>query len=106
MRFWMQLGVDGLRLDAVPYLVEREGTNNENLPETHQILKRLRAQLDRDFPDRMMLAETAWPPAERPHIFVCGPTPLVESVAEALVELGHDPTSVKTERFGPTGGSV
>jgi maltose alpha-D-glucosyltransferase / alpha-amylase len=62
MRFWLQLGVDGLRLDAVPYLVEREGTNNENLPETHQILKRLRAELDRDFPDRMMLAEVnQWP---------------------------------------------
>ena len=39
MRFWLDLGVDGLRLDAVPYLVEREGTNNENLPETHAILK-------------------------------------------------------------------
>ncbi len=62
MRFWLQLGVDGLRLDAVPYLVEREGTNNENLAETHQILKRLRAELDRDFPDRMMLAEVnQWP---------------------------------------------
>jgi ferredoxin-NADP reductase len=55
--------------------------------------------------DRMMLAEIAWPPAERPHIFVCGPTPLVESVAAELVELGHDPALVKTERFGPTGGS-
>jgi ferredoxin-NADP reductase len=54
--------------------------------------------------DRMMLAEVAWPPAERPHAFVCGPTPLVEAVATALVELGHDPTRVKTERFGPTGG--
>jgi maltose alpha-D-glucosyltransferase/alpha-amylase len=62
MRFWLQLGVDGLRLDAVPYLAEREGTNNENLPETHDILKRLRAELDRDFPDRMMLAEVnQWP---------------------------------------------
>jgi ferredoxin-NADP reductase len=56
--------------------------------------------------DRMMLAEVAWPPAERPHVFVCGPTPLVESVAAALVELGHDPTRVKTERFGPTGGTT
>jgi ferredoxin-NADP reductase len=56
--------------------------------------------------DRMMLAEVAWPPAERPHVFVCGPTPLVEAVAAALVELGHDPAWVKTERFGPTGGSV
>lgn len=56
--------------------------------------------------DRMMLAEVGWPPAERPHIFVCGPTPLVESVAATLVELGHDPATVKTERFGPTGDST
>ncbi len=56
--------------------------------------------------DRMMLAEVAWPPAERPHVFVCGPTPFVEVVANALVELGHDPALVKTERFGPTGGST
>jgi ferredoxin-NADP reductase len=56
--------------------------------------------------DRMMLAEVAWPPAERPHVFVCGATPLVESVAAALVELGHDPARVKTERFGPTGGTA
>jgi ferredoxin-NADP reductase len=55
--------------------------------------------------DRMMLAEVAWPPRERPHVFVCGPTPLVESAASALVELGHDPALVKTERFGPTGGT-
>ena len=55
--------------------------------------------------DRMMLAEVAWPPAERPHVFVCGPTPLVEAVAGALVALGHDPVRVKTERFGPTGGA-
>ena len=54
--------------------------------------------------DRMMLAEVAWPPAERPRIFVCGPTALVEATATALVELGHDPALVKTERFGPTGG--
>ena len=62
MRFWLQLGVDGLRLDAVPYLVEREGTNNENLPETHEILKRLRAEVDAAFPGRMLLAEVnQWP---------------------------------------------
>jgi maltose alpha-D-glucosyltransferase / alpha-amylase len=62
MRFWLQLGVDGLRLDAVPYLVEREGTNNENLPETHQILKRFRAEVDAAFPGRMLLAEVnQWP---------------------------------------------
>jgi maltose alpha-D-glucosyltransferase/alpha-amylase len=62
MRFWLQLGVDGLRLDAVPYLVEREGTNNENLPETHEILKRFRAEVEASFPGRMLLAEVnQWP---------------------------------------------
>jgi maltose alpha-D-glucosyltransferase/alpha-amylase len=62
MRFWLEMGVDGLRLDAVPYLIEREGTNNENLPETHQILKRIRAELDTSYPGRMLLAEAnQWP---------------------------------------------
>jgi maltose alpha-D-glucosyltransferase/alpha-amylase len=62
MRFWLDLGVDGMRLDAVPYLVEREGTNNENLPETHAILKRFRAEIDQHYPDRMLLAEAnQWP---------------------------------------------
>lgn len=56
--------------------------------------------------DRAMLEEVAWPPSERPRVFVCGPTPLVEAVATTLVELGHQPEFVKTERFGPTGGSV
>ena len=54
--------------------------------------------------DAAMLSETVWPAAARPAAFVCGPTPLVESVAAALVELGHEPGRVKTERFGPTGG--
>jgi ferredoxin-NADP reductase len=54
--------------------------------------------------DRAMLAEVAPSPSAQPQIFVCGPTPLVESVANSLVELGHDPARVKTERFGPTGG--
>jgi len=62
MRYWLDLGVDGLRLDAVPYLVEREGTNNENLPETHAVLKKIRAQLDAEYPGRMLLAEAnQWP---------------------------------------------
>jgi maltose alpha-D-glucosyltransferase/alpha-amylase len=62
MRFWLDLGVDGLRLDAVPYLVEREGTNNENLPETHAILKQIRAALNEYGPGRMLLAEAnQWP---------------------------------------------
>jgi ferredoxin-NADP reductase len=54
--------------------------------------------------DEEMLQEVAYPPEEHPLAFVCGPTPLVETVATALVEKGHDPTRVKTERFGPTGG--
>ena len=60
--FWLSMGVDGLRLDAVPYLIERDGTNCENLPETHAILRRLRAHIDTSFPDRMLLAEAnQWP---------------------------------------------
>jgi ferredoxin-NADP reductase len=54
--------------------------------------------------DRAMLEEVAWPPWQQAQTFVCGPTPLVESVAEALVQLGHDAARIKTERFGPTGG--
>ncbi|MBV9331572.1 MAG: maltose alpha-D-glucosyltransferase [Alphaproteobacteria bacterium] len=62
IRFWADLGVDGFRLDAVPYLVEREGTSNENLPETHAILKRVRQELEQHYPDRMLLAEAnQWP---------------------------------------------
>src|SRR5262252_4517077 len=60
--FWLNLGVDGLRLDAVPYLYEREGTNCENLPETHVYLKQLRAEVDAGYPDRVLLAEAnQWP---------------------------------------------
>lgn len=62
MRYWLDMGVDGLRLDAVPYLVEREGTNNENLPETHAILRRIRRVIDSEYPGRMLLAEAnQWP---------------------------------------------
>jgi len=60
--FWLELGVDGLRLDAVPYLFEREGTSCENLPETHGFLRRLRRHVDERFPGRMLLAEAnQWP---------------------------------------------
>jgi len=60
--FWFETGVDGLRLDAVPYLFERDGTTCENLPETHQFLKKMRAHVDRKFPGRMLLAEAnQWP---------------------------------------------
>ena len=60
--FWLEAGVDGLRLDAIPYLYEREGTSSENLPETHAFLKRLRRHVDERFTDRMLLAEAnQWP---------------------------------------------
>ncbi len=62
MEFWFDMGVDGMRLDAVPYLFEREGTNCENLPETHNFLKKLRKHIDAKFDDKMLLAEAnQWP---------------------------------------------
>ena len=62
MRFWLEMGVDGFRLDAIPYLCEREGTNNENLPETHVVLKELRALIDSHYPNVLLLAEAnQWP---------------------------------------------
>jgi len=62
MRFWLETGIDGFRLDAIPYLIEREGTINENLPETHEILKKIRAALDSTHPGKMLLAEAnQWP---------------------------------------------
>ena len=62
LRFWLDLGLDGFRLDAVPYLYERPGTNGENLPETHAFLKKVRATVDAEYPDRVLLAEAnQWP---------------------------------------------
>ena len=68
MRFWLDMGIDGFRADAVPYLIEREGTNCENLPETHEYLKELRALIDQDYPDCILLAEAnQWPQDLRPY---------------------------------------
>jgi maltose alpha-D-glucosyltransferase/alpha-amylase len=68
MRFWFDRGVDGMRLDAVPYLIEREGTICENLDETHQVLKRIRREVDASYTDRMLLAEAnQWPADVRPY---------------------------------------
>ena len=68
MQFWLDLGVDGFRVDAVPYLMEREGTSCENLPETHGVLRELRRRLDAYAPDRFLLAEAnMWPEDVRPY---------------------------------------
>jgi maltose alpha-D-glucosyltransferase / alpha-amylase len=62
VRFWLDLGLDGFRLDAVPYLFERDGTDGENLPETHEYLRRVRSVVDKEFPGRVLLAEAnQWP---------------------------------------------
>ncbi len=68
MKQWLDTGVDGFRLDAVPYLVEREGTSCENLPETHEVVRRIRAAIDEKHPGRMLLAEAnQWPADVRPY---------------------------------------
>ena len=67
-RFWMDLGIDGFRADAVPYLFEREGTSCENLPETHAFLRQLRASIDEHYPGRILLCEAnQWPEDVRPY---------------------------------------
>jgi maltose alpha-D-glucosyltransferase/alpha-amylase len=68
MRFWLDLGVDALRMDAIPYLVERDGTSCENLPETHAVIKAIRATIDAEYADRLILAEAnQWPADVRPY---------------------------------------
>ena len=68
MRFWMDMGVDGLRLDAIPYLVERDGTSCENVPETHVKIKQIRAAIDAEYDNRLVLAEAnMWPADVRPY---------------------------------------
>jgi maltose alpha-D-glucosyltransferase/alpha-amylase len=69
MKFWLDLGVDGFRVDAVPYLIEREHTSCENLPETHDVLKFLRVRLDEHFTDRVLLAEANQWPEDVRHYF-------------------------------------
>ena len=68
MRFWLDMGVDGLRLDAIPYIIERDGTSCENLPETHVKIKQIRAAIDADYENRLILAEAnMWPADVRPY---------------------------------------
>ena len=93
VRFWLDLGMDGFRLDAVPYLFAREGTNCENLPETHQFLAELRATVDREYTDKVLLAEAnQWPEdvvdyygtEERPECHMCFHFPLMPRMFMAL----------------------
>jgi maltose alpha-D-glucosyltransferase/alpha-amylase len=68
MRFWLDMGVDALRMDAIPYLCERDGTNCENLPETHNIIRKIRAAIDAEYANRLILAEAnQWPADVRPY---------------------------------------
>ena len=68
MRFWLDMGVDGLRLDAIPYLIERDGTSCENVPETHVLIKKIRSVLDAEYENRLILAEAnMWPVDVRPY---------------------------------------
>ena len=68
MRFWLDMGVDALRIDAIPYLVERDGTSCENLPETHAVMKKIRAEIDAHYEGRVILAEAnQWPADVRPY---------------------------------------
>jgi ferredoxin-NADP reductase len=92
--------------DDVIYRDELERLNGGGLEITHTLTRSqppgwtgYARRVDAD-----MLAEVGPGPAERPHVYVCGPTPFVEAVAEALVRLGHEPRAIRTERFGPTGG--
>ena len=94
--------------DSIIYLEELQqlATNDSKLEVVHTLTREspprwsgLRGRIDAD-----MLRKFAFTPQERPRVYVCGPTPFVESVADALVRLGHFPACIKTERFGPTGG--
>ncbi|GMA88684.1 hypothetical protein GCM10025868_39340 [Angustibacter aerolatus] len=100
VRFWMDLGIDGFRLDAVPYLFEDEGTNCENLPATHEFLRRLRVMVDTEFPGRIMLAEAnQWPQdvveyfgtEEEPECHMCFHFPVMPRMYYAMREESAKP---------------
>ncbi|RJF71935.1 maltose alpha-D-glucosyltransferase [Deinococcus cavernae] len=101
-RFWLDLGLDGFRVDAVPYLIEREGTNCENLPETHDILKKMRRMVDAEYPGRLLLAEAnQWPEdvaqyfgtEEDPEFHMCFNFPVMPRLYMSLKK--EDTTSIR-----------
>ncbi|WP_295815235.1 maltose alpha-D-glucosyltransferase [uncultured Deinococcus sp.] len=101
-RFWLDLGLDGFRVDAVPYLIEREGTNCENLTETHDILKRMRRMVDEEYPGRLLLAEAnQWPEEvveyfgtdEEPEFHMCFNFPVMPRLYMSLKK--EDTTSIR-----------
>lgn len=85
--------------------LDRLAANDDTLRVVHTITRHAPPQWagHRRRIDRAMLDEVGWPPPDQPHVFVCGPTPMVEAAATALVESGHTPERIRTERFGPTG---
>ncbi len=93
MRFWLDMGIDGFRVDAIPYLYEREGTNCENLPETHEFLKKMRRMIDDEYPGTLLIAEAnQWPEdllpyfgtSEEPEFQVCFHFPIMPRLYMAL----------------------
>jgi maltose alpha-D-glucosyltransferase / alpha-amylase len=105
MKFWLDLGIDGFRADAVPYLFEREGTNCENLPETHQYIKKLRSFIDTHYPGRILLCEAnQWPEDVRPYFgegdeFHMGfHFPLMPRIFKALAQQDLSPIAWILER--------
>ncbi len=98
MRQWFDMGVDGMRLDAIPYLCERDGTNNENLPETHEVLRQMRAALDKNYKNRFFLAEVnQWPEDVREYFgndnqcHMAYHFPLMPRIYMAVAEEDHYP---------------
>ena len=99
VRFWLDLGIDGFRLDAVPYLFEEEGTNCENLPRTHEFLRELRTMIDTEYPGRIVLAEAnQWPQdvvayygtEEEPECHMCFHFPVMPRIFYAIREGRRD----------------
>jgi maltose alpha-D-glucosyltransferase / alpha-amylase len=93
MRFWLDMGIDGFRVDAIPYLYEREGTNCENLPETHQFLQKMRRMIDTEYPGTLLIAEAnQWPhdllpyfgTPEAPEFQVCFHFPIMPRLYQAV----------------------